>query len=136
MKDGLYLVSLTVTIRSISPKIISFHFIMRPLVLTLILCSLSSGYISSTFGSFLTEKSCGERCSIATKVLLNFITEYATNETKFLSFIVSKDVKTPFQKEILDHLYHDPTLSNYPYHALYSLNNNDTQHRQQSFNII
>lgn len=101
----------------------------------MLILSLSSAHFSSSFGSFLTEKSCGERCSIATKILLNFITEYATNETRFLSFIVSKDAKTSFQKEMLDNLYHDPTLSNYSHNTLYVLNNN-SRRRQYPFSII
>lgn len=108
---------------------------MRALILLLVFCR-SSEHISFTLGSFLTEKSCGEKCSIAKKILLNFIEGYATDETKFLSFIVSREATTPFQKEILDHLCNDPILSSYPHSTLYALNNNDTQHRQQSFNMI
>lgn len=82
----------------------------------------------------LTQNSCGERCLIAEKILLNFIVDYATNETKFLSFIASKDAKTSFQQELLNNLYIDPKLSNYSHNTLYALNNNTR--RQYPFSII
>lgn len=61
--------------------------------------------------------------------------EYATDETKSLSFIVSKEAETPFQRELLDNLCSDPILSSYPYSTLFELNDG-TRHRQKSFNVI
>lgn len=109
---------------------------MRLLLVLILIACLSSRYISFALDSFQFEKSCGEKCLIPEKILLNFVMEYVADDTSFLSFIVSKEATTPFQEELLDNLYMDAIPSRYSYNTMHVLNSTNNRRRHHPFNII
>lgn len=97
---------------------------------------LNSVHIPFGHGKFPIEEPPCEKCLILKKILFNFIGEYVANETIRISFIVSKEDETPFQKALLDAVYSDPMLLKYPHNMLNALHTSSTATRRKHFNII
>lgn len=94
---------------------------MKSMILIFVFC-LNFEYIPLTYGKILIDQPPDENGLIVKKILLNFITEYITDE--FLSFVVPKEGETPFQNELLKNLCNDPILSRYTYTISNILHNN------------
>lgn len=109
-------------------------FAMRSLLL-ISLFYLNSVHSLVAHDRFAIEQPPCKNCLIAKRILFNFIEEYVPSGTIFLSFIVSKEAETPFQKELFATMYSDPMLSKYSYRTMSALIRSTPQ-RRKSFNMI
>lgn len=97
------------------------------------------GYALLLHGSIAIEQSmhANENSTIfVKKILINFLTEYLFNQNTFVSFVVSQDQETPFQRDLLDALFSDPALVATTKYVLTKLSNGLGHRKKISYVIL
>lgn len=85
--------------------------------------------------SVSNEQSLTESSQIVRKILINFLAEHIFNDRTFISFVVTKNRNTPFQRDLIDAVINESAFSATTYYVLHKLSDG-ARHRKNTFNVI